>query len=197
MDDHTFRTRLEAIMGMSHNDQQHQLDALNLERQHQCQIIATPLQIGAELFNCFEFALGLHTNLDVRQLREKHRLSLDHLALLVDRECVALLASTNATPGDVVYYLDEYDGQTIPNRAKHAGIILLANNETVIESKWGRKNDEHIWRHPLNEVPAVYEDHQQGITVLCFRPNKEKLEQFAKEVFSDETEYFNRTGRQR
>jgi hypothetical protein len=42
MDDHTFRTRLEAIMGMSHNDQQHQLDALNLERQHQCQIIAKP-----------------------------------------------------------------------------------------------------------------------------------------------------------
>lgn len=175
---------------MSPDDQQAQLDALLQDFPHHCSIIASPMKIKRDLYNCFMFALNLHDNAHAQQVTDKRNLPLDHLPYLVQEGGITLLESPmEPVTGDVVYYVSRFDGRNLPVRAHHAGLVSSVGDQVMITSKWGRGNGNCIWLHPLEEVPATYEDANNGITAIFFRPDREKLKAIAKKTLEEEIAY--------
>jgi hypothetical protein len=95
-------------------------------------------------YNCFEFALGLAGQREVR-LISKHLPSTfcnsEFAQHLVDS---ALAPVTPPSTGDLVLYRDH-------QQITHAGLVE-ANR---VRSKWGTG---HLWLHGFLEVPATYGD---------------------------------------
>lgn len=140
------RRRLQEITGGTAPVEDHPglIDALAVEIPHSIQLASQSPCLPIAGYNCFEFALGLAGQREVRLISE-------HLPATFcnDEFALHLVASTlnqviSPSIGNLVLY---YDRQQIT----HAGLV----EANCILSKWGTG---HLWLHGLFDVPAQYGD---------------------------------------
>lgn len=144
---------------------------------HSCRPLASQPINEDSNYNCHAYSLGIHENRAVLFFkRDIFRGSMEQGWFnfsSVAEKCLTPISSSDVQSGDVVFYLKQQTSNVKRMNVIHSGRVKENN---LIISKWGINS--HIWEHPLEEVPAIYEDTNGDISAAYFQIRPSDLKHY-------------------